>query len=344
MRLLFGRVFSCIGVATMACLWPLAAEAQFSHPRPMQRAADEYFSALLKRDFAQLERIADDARRKDTRISDGQPVLAALYEATAGCACGNRFTDELWQLRRTRLTEWKKQIPESQTARVASAAFPVYYAWFARGNNYASSVSAEAWQLFKDRMESGRISLEKLDSAAREDEGWYTAMLWIALAQHWPSDQFDALYERAAKRHPGYLPIHFAASNYYAPEWYGSEKSYSAFIGSAVQRAGPKLGAELYARMNWAHGRDDMFKDGMADWNRMNDGFQQIIRDYPDAWNLNNYARFACMARDWATMNALAAKIGDTPVSMAWYDDKQLYFQCRKFAHAAVSRGISSSR
>src|SRR5690349_15605214 len=104
MKLLLGRFLSYIGVATAAGLLPVAADAQFSHPRPMQRAADEYFALLLKRDFAQLERIADDARRKDTRISDGQPVLAALYEATAGCACGNRFTDELWQLRRTRLT------------------------------------------------------------------------------------------------------------------------------------------------------------------------------------------------------------------------------------------------
>src|SRR5581483_11814932 len=202
MKLLLRTVLSCIGAA--AVLWPVAGQAQFSHPRPMQRAADEYFAMLLKHDFAQLERIADDARRKDTRIADGQPVLAALYEATAGCACGNRFTDELWQLRRTRLAEWNKQIPNSQTARVASATFPVYYAWFARGNNYASSVSADAWRLFRERMESGRMALEKLDPAAQQDEGWYAAMLWIALAQHWPSEQFDALYERAAKSHPGY--------------------------------------------------------------------------------------------------------------------------------------------
>src|SRR5207302_9658284 len=135
-------------------LWVAPATAQFNHPRPMQRATDEYFALLLKRDFAGLERIADEARRMDSRISDGQPVLAALYEGTAGCACGNRLTDELWQLRRSRLDEWRKAFPESLAARVASAAFPVYYAWFARGNNYAGSVGDEAWRLFNGRMET----------------------------------------------------------------------------------------------------------------------------------------------------------------------------------------------
>jgi len=324
------------GVAITAPLFPPAAHAQFTNPRPMHRASDEYFAMLLKRDFARLERVADDARRKDTRISDGQPVLAALYEATAGCACGNRIPDDLWQLRRARLAEWSKQMPQSVTARVASASFPVYYAWFARGNNYASSVSRDAWRLFNERMEEGRIALEKLDSAAKDDQGWYASMLWIALAQQWPPARFDALYEQAAKRHPSYLPIHFAAGNYYAPQWYGSNKSYSAFIGRAVDMVGPKLGAELYTRMNWSYGRNDMFEDGTVDWKRMNGGFQHIIRDYPDPWNLNNYARFACMAQDWATMKTLATRIGDAPVAMAWFDDKDIYFSCRKMAEAAA--------
>jgi hypothetical protein len=334
-KLLLRRMVFCAGAALAAALWAVPTGAQFNHPRPMQRAQDEYFALLLKRDFAGLERIADEARRKDSRIADGQPVLAALYEATAGCACNNRLTDELWQLRRSRLDEWRRQIPESQTARVASAAFPVYYAWLARGNNYGSSVSADAWQLFNGRMQTGRIALEELDPAAKDDQGWYAAMMSVALAQHWPAERFDALYEKAARRHPGYLPIHFAAGNYYAPQWYGSQKSYSNFIERAAKLAGPQLGAELYTRMNWSQASDGMFQDGSVDWNRMKSGFQQLIRDYADPWNLNNYARFACMARDWATMKALATKIGDAPVTLAWYNDNRMYFQCRNFAQSA---------
>jgi hypothetical protein len=42
-----------------------------------------------------------------------------------------------------------------------------------------------------------------------------------------------------------------------------------------------------------------------------------MIDDFPDPWNINNYARFACMARDWATVEQLAGRIGDKPVAMA---------------------------
>ena len=59
MKLLLERVLLWTGVATAAGLWPAVGEAQFTHPRPMQRASDEYFALLLNRDFVRLERIAD---------------------------------------------------------------------------------------------------------------------------------------------------------------------------------------------------------------------------------------------------------------------------------------------
>ena len=313
-------------------LYTATGWAEFTNPRPMLRAADEYFAALMKGDFDKLERAAEEARSKDLRIADGQPVLAALYEGTAGCPCANSLTDELWQIRRSRLEAWHSQFPRSVTARVARASFPVYYGWFARGNNYAGSVSPDGWKLFRERVEAGRIALESLDASAKQDEGWYAAMISVALAQHWPPPRFDALYEEAAHRHPGYLPIHFNAGNYYAVQWYGSQEAYTRFVDHAVGLVDPQLGPELYARMNWSQGTNTMFRDGSADWNRMKEGFEQMVRAYPDSWNLNNFARFACIAGDWGTMNALADRIGETPVSMAWYDDSRFYFACRQRA------------
>ena len=147
-------------------VYAASSSGQFTNPRPMVRAADEYFAVLLKSDFPKLERTADEARGKDLRIGDGQPVLAALYDGTAGCSCANSLTDELWQMRRARLEAWREKFPRSTTARVALAAYPVYYGWFARGNNYADSVSSDAWKLFGERVEAGRLALEALDTSA----------------------------------------------------------------------------------------------------------------------------------------------------------------------------------
>lgn len=317
-------------------LYSTAGSAQFTNPRPMLRAADKYFASLMSGDFSRLERTAEAARSKDLRIEDGQPVLAALYEGTAGCACATSLTDELWQLRRSRLQAWRSQFPSSLTARVALASFSVYYGWFARGNNYASAVSPDGWKLFEERVEAGRIALEALDASAKHDEGWYATMISVALAQHWPAQRFDALYDEATRRHPGYLPIQFNAANYYAPQWYGSKEAYIRFVDHAVKLVGAQFGTELYARLNWSQGSNTMFEDGTADWNRMRKGFEQIVRAYPDAWNVNNFARFSCLAGDWTTMTMLAQKIGEAPVPMAWYNDARIYFACR--AEAAQSK------
>ena len=315
------------------------AGAQFTNPRPMERAADKYFAMLLQSDFGDLERVAMEARSKDLRIDDGQPVLAALYEGTAGCPCHNSLTDELWQMRRTRLEAWTRQMPKSATARVALASFPVYYGWFARGNNYADSVSSNAWKSFEERVEQGRLALDALEKPDKHDEGWYAAMISVALAQHWSSQRFDALYEEASRTHPKYLPIHFNAANYYAPQWYGSQQAYTRFVQRAVDLVGPPVDAELYARLNWSQGTNTMFQDGTADWTRMRSGFEQITRGYPDPWNLNNFARFACLARDWDTVNALAKSIGEAPVAMAWWSDARYYLQCRNIAREQAKMG-----
>ena len=319
--------------------------AQFTNPRPMERAADKYFAMLLQSNFAGLEHAAAEARSKDLRIEDGQPVLAALYEGTAGCPCANSLTDELWQTRRQRLEAWTKQFPKSTTAHVALASFRVYYGWFARGNNYANSVSSDAWKSFEERVEQGRVALNSLEESDKHDEGWYAAMISVALAQHWPSERFDALYDEASRAHPKYLPIHFNAANYYAPQWYGSPRAYGRFVQRAMDLVGPPVDAELYARMNWSQSTNTMFLDGTADWTRMKSGFEQMVKGYPDPWNVNNFARFACLAHDWDTVNVLAKSIGETPVAMAWWSDARYYFRCRDMALEQVKmKGVVDRR
>src|SRR5262245_50156788 len=84
----------------------LPAVGQSTHPRPFQRAADEYFALLMSRSFDALERAAAEGR-KGAALSDGQPRLAALYGGTAGDAI--QLTDDLWKLRLQRLEEWKSR-------------------------------------------------------------------------------------------------------------------------------------------------------------------------------------------------------------------------------------------
>jgi hypothetical protein len=63
---------------------------------------------------------------------------------------------------------------------------------------------------------------------------------------------------------------------------------------------------------------NDLFGRSLVDWPQMKRGFDDVIARYPDAWNLNNFARFSCLARDRAKTRALLDRIGADIVPKAW--------------------------
>jgi hypothetical protein len=55
------------------------------------------------------------------------------------------------------------------------------------------------------------------------------------------------------------------------------------------------------------------------------------MKRYPDAWNINNYARFACLAKDRDKTRQLVALVGTSPVAEAW-TPLELFARCRTWA------------
>jgi hypothetical protein len=328
------RLWAAKLFAALAIFVHGAASAQFTNPRPMQRASDEYQALLLQQAYDRLEQAAVEAHSVGSVIDDGQPRLAAIYAGTAGCVCGNQLTEEIWKIRGDRLRAWRDRYPKSVTARVALATYPLRYGWFLRGGGYSNTVSPDAWKQFASHTEMARNGLNSLDAEAKKDPGWFEAMLNVALAQHWPRDRFDALFEEAAREHPDYLPIYFTGANYYAPQWYGSVDDLLKFIDHATEMTRAGMGEALYARLAWAE--SDALTSGRRDWKRMKAGFERIIKEYPDPWNLNHYARYACASRDWSTASRLVARIGEKPVAMAWRGDNRHYEDCRNIAKQFV--------
>jgi hypothetical protein len=320
--------------AALAIFASGAALAQFTNPRPMLRASDEYQALLLQQAYDKLEKAAVEAHSSTSVIDDGQPRLAAIYSGTIGCVCGNQLTEELWKLREERLKEWRDRYPKSVTARVALATYPMQYGWFLRGGGYANTVSPEAWSRFGSLVEAARKALDDLDAETKKDPGWFDAMLNVALAQQWSRDRFEALYAQAVRQNPDYLPIYFTGASYHAPKWGGSIEDLLKFIEGATEATRARMGETLYARLNWSDSA--AFDAGRADWRRMRAGFERIVKDFPDPWNVNNYARYACLSNDWPTVERLAEQIDDKPVAMAWYGDRKYYDRCRQIAKAAA--------
>ncbi len=298
---------------------------------PFEAVAQEYYQMLLDRKFEDLDKSAADSRQKDLTISDGQPRLAAIYGGVAGClsaGCDSSLREPEWQQRFQLLTEWRQKYPNSVTAEVAQAKVYIQHAYAIRGQGYANTVKDEAWPIFYKNIETAHVYLQGASTAAKQDPEWYATMLDVGVAQAWSQEKFNMIYLEGRKKSPIYLPIYFTASAYFSPRWHGSVSDLHHFIDDVVAVTQAKLGKTMYARLNWSLRTGTMFIDGQADWKQMKAGFERITIDFPDSWNRNNYAAFACLAQDGATVLKVAELIGDRPIESAWWGSVANYQGC----------------
>jgi hypothetical protein len=307
-------MFRSLAIAFVLICSIFGMQAHAESARPFQRAADKYYRMLIDHQFVELDRLAEESRQKNSVISDGQPRLATIYAGIGGCGCKSTLPQAEWEEMHTLLSAWKKRYPNSVTAEIGLAKYFISRGWAYRGGGYANKVDPAAWGPFYENVAEARKILEEASPAVKNDAGWYEAMLQIALVQSWPSAPVNALYKEGTTKYPTYIPLYFNASTFFAPQWGGSAIEFRRFVERAVLATKSQLGETLYARMNWNLSTSSMFANGQADWFRMKAGFERIILDYPDPWNLNNFGRFACLAEDMPTVLAVAKRLGSEPV------------------------------
>lgn len=302
--------------------------------RPMDRAAMEHYQDLIAGKFDKLEQDSARFRTEGTVLSDGQPHLAAFYTGVAGCnshACSLKLSEQEWQRRHDQLVKWKKQYPKSVTAQLAYAGYFLERGWSIRGSGYAHTVTKDAWEQYYEHLNLSKEHLVKIYDHAKGDPVWYKYMLHIGVGSGWKKDVFGKVYEEGIKNHPQYLPLYFVAAAYYSPRWNGSSAELKDYINGAVKYTRPFWGDTLHARLNWSLWTTDMFKNGQTEWPQMKKGFEQIIAKYPDAWNINNYAKFSCFAPDPHTLSRLLERIDSKPITEAW-GNEAYFHQCVAYA------------
>jgi hypothetical protein len=160
-------------------------------------------------------------------------------------------------------------------------------------------------------------------------------MLLVAKDQSWSGTEFDSLLTEALQREPYYYQTYFVAIEYLLPKWHGSIGQIERFADNAVERTRQNEALSMYARIYWFASQTQfgkqLFKDSLAAWPKMKAGFDDIIARYPDPWNINNYAWFACLAGDRATTEALVRRVGAAPLHAVW-KPIDLFDRCRRWA------------
>ena len=330
-----------------ACLWLAmavgtmgavgATEPTAIPPELQMREIFEVQAAQLvrARDFAQIDRLSAQYVAEGARTSSGLWISGIfLGGVERGLTKPKPTTEEGWDQLESLTLGWARSAPGSATARLAHAHVISRRGWAIRGGGYARTVPAEAWAPFHAHIKRARKYLEQEKAVASANPDYYADLISLIQSEQGTGNPEPVLKE-GMSRYPGYYPMYFAMLNYLLPKWHGDAGSIEKFASAAVEHTAAIEGEGMYARIYWFASQseygDDLFYRSFAHWDRMKAGFDDVVQRYPDQWNLQNYAKFACDAQDTQTLAALLERVRKPIIHRAW-GNQERFEECEVLA------------
>lgn len=309
---------------------PLPPMTASNHCPPMPalpqdgHAAVNAAAGILAREFQfntrELVSVVDDWNIPSCVFLDGRPRLTAVELGLNQAFHGTKD----WSVPYARIQQLKREFPKKAFVAFAEAQYWAQYAWNARGVGYANSVTDEGDRLFKERLGKAEQVLRDAKSYAANNPLWYDMMVNVQGAK---GDIRGAIgtFREGATKFKTYYPLYYSIATFFEPKWYGNWESEENLTKWSVQNTRAVDGETMYARIYWNLVEEmesdgvPVFGPGHVSWPRMKQGFRDMMKRYPKSmWNLNNFARFACMAGDGNTYRELRKQIGDNVMDEAW--------------------------
>lgn len=333
-------LLALMGLALNCAAGPMTLQNVFTQPELEQRAiiSDTVGRWFQAENFAEIEHLADEVRAKNLRTASGLWVIGLVYSGIDSIANHREVKDDAgWDQLEGRAKRWIAAYPASVTAKIAYAGILQDRAWFYRGGGgYANTVSEEQFDAFYRQIAKSKKYFEATRDIAGIDPNWYLKYLAILRVQKGGKEEaFERTFDEATKAFPDYYPNYFEAVTYYLPKWHGDAYEVERFARRVMKSRDKRTGQMLYARIYWyasqSQFKNAIFLVSVARWNDMRDGFKAIVADYPDQWNINNYAKFACLVGDERTTREAFGLMKGDPIESAWPSTAQ-YRSCEQLA------------
>src|ERR1700761_2390031 len=256
---------------------PLLPEASSDAPTDLTWA-QQLEAKLVAEKFDDLDQIADHLRRDKVRLKGGDWKLVAFYKVLDRPLLDDKDSvDHLEHLR-----HWMTARPESITARIALARSLHRWAWVARGNGLADTVTAEGWKLFNERSQESQLVLEGSEKLGQMDPQWFLEMMISGLALGWDNARMKSIFDRGVAFEPAFFYLYTNYTNYLLPKWYGKPGDAEAFAKASADRVGGDEGDILYFRIASVmvkRGNGNFPVEGL-DWHRIGTGYTMLNQTY----------------------------------------------------------------
>jgi hypothetical protein len=278
-------------------------------------------ASLVAERFDELDQTADLYRREKTRMKGGGWSLREFYAALDSPQLSDKDTiDHLAHLER-----WMAVRPQSITARVAMATSLTRWAWVARGNGFAETVTPEGARLFNERIGKAQAILESAAALPTMCPQWYLEMMTVGLAQEWEQSRIQQVFERGVQFEPDYFYLYNSYANYLLPKWDGKPGQAAKFASDSADRIGGDAGDLLYYRIAAVLIRPGQGNASVADvdWSRVQRGYKALCAQYgATKYNINELALLAYLFKDASVAREQFALIGDDWSGTVWKNRK----------------------
>lgn len=318
-----------------------------STDNPMSAFQKKINDLLLAKDFAAIESEATSARDNRERFRGGFWKIASLYDATQTLYAeykGQKISDEMWKNRIELLNKWKSEMPESITARVALAGAYIEYGWFARGSGWANTVSDSDYAFMKERLGTAEAELLEASKLGTHCPHLSAQLLNIGVANGWPRDKFDKLFDQATKAEPNYIPYYLTKSENLKEKWNGEPYDWQKFIdslpGKLLTLDTDEVDIIYFAIVadklsdptgnNWAMISKDRIKKGFADMEK---------KFTPSNYRLNQFAYLSCLTMDLDSAKNAFELIGDDRNEGVW--NEKLFYIMKQLAQKGPQVAVS---
>jgi hypothetical protein len=255
---------------------------------------------FITRNFRGLEAMLGDARRHPRDLPDGN---SSYYALTIGIERVVNYGGLSFDGVMGRLADWRRAAPESVEADLAEVTALISWAYSARGNGYADSVSAQSQWIFLHRIAIADAALHALEPRAKDYAARYASAIDVNLLGNGKEEERRAIFDRAHGRFPDDLGIYSSMLHSLMPRWGGSFDKVAKFIVEQSQQepvGTPQF--EKYAKLYWVYAglegkQADIFKDAFAKPEAISLGMASAAKHHPKSdYLVNVKGRLACQS------------------------------------------------
>ncbi|HVS71591.1 MAG TPA: hypothetical protein VHQ47_10085 [Phycisphaerae bacterium] len=245
---------------------------------------------------------------------------------------------------------FNKAFPNNAQVLAYAATFYTRWAWEARGNGVASTVTDGGWQRFNQRLDQAEKYVKQSVAADPAAADGPTAMLTIAVGKEYPREEMEEWFTRAMNANPNNFTACEAKLNYLLPQWYGSAEECLAFgrecaeHGSGVSRI-PLILVEAHRELRALSEDQAAYMKDVRVWADIQSAYDKVLDEetgkVPEKQvriDRGQYLEYAAECEQWGDFLDLANKFGDD-VDMEVVGGKAKFDYYKRKAAQAADKG-----